>query len=93
MMELDLQEELAEFIAAREAELIAFRRDLHAHPETGYREYRTTRRVLERLVSLIPMHRLGRPEELAALVSWLVSDECSFSSGAVYDISGGRATY
>src|SRR5207344_1576401 len=51
MMELDLQEELAEFIAAREAELIAFRRDLHAHPETGYREYRTTRRVLERLAS------------------------------------------
>ena len=49
MMELDLQEELAEFMAAREAELIAFRRDLHAHPETGYREYRTTRRVLERL--------------------------------------------
>ena len=35
MMELDLQEELAEFMAAREAELIAFRRDLHAHPETG----------------------------------------------------------
>src|SRR5262249_52935026 len=51
MMELDLQEELAEFIAAREAELIAFRRDLHAHPETGYREYRTTRRVLERLAA------------------------------------------
>jgi metal-dependent amidase/aminoacylase/carboxypeptidase family protein len=51
MMELDLQEELAEFIAAREADLIAFRRDLHAHPETGYREYRTTRRVLERLAS------------------------------------------
>ena len=53
----------------------------------------TAPEVLERLVSLIPMHRLGRPEELAALVSWLVSDECSFSSGAVYDISGGRATY
>jgi amidohydrolase len=51
MMELDLQEELAEFMAAREAELIAFRRDLHAHPETGYREYRTTRRVLERLAA------------------------------------------
>ena len=51
MMELDLQEELAEFIAAREAELIAFRRDLHAHPETGYREYRTTRQVLERLAA------------------------------------------
>jgi 3-oxoacyl-[acyl-carrier protein] reductase len=53
----------------------------------------TAPEVLERLVSLIPMRRLGRPEELAALVSWLVSDECSFSSGAVYDISGGRATY
>src|SRR6476661_9323907 len=53
----------------------------------------TAPEVLERLVSLIPMHRLGRPEELAALVSWLASDECSFSSGAVYDISGGRATY
>ena len=51
MMELDLQEELAKFMATREAELIAFRRDLHAHPETGYREYRTTRRLLERLVA------------------------------------------
>jgi 2-dehydro-3-deoxy-L-rhamnonate dehydrogenase (NAD+) len=53
----------------------------------------TAPQVLDRLVSLIPMGRLGRPAELAALVSWLVSDECSFSSGAVYDISGGRATY
>jgi amidohydrolase len=49
MMELGLREELAEFMAAREDELIAFRRDLHAHPETGYREYRTTARVLRRL--------------------------------------------
>src|SRR5215472_16523313 len=51
MMAFDLREELDEFMAAREAELIAFRRDLHAHPETGYREYRTTSRVLERLAS------------------------------------------
>jgi amidohydrolase len=49
MMELGLREELAQFMAAREDELIAFRRDLHAHPETGYREYRTTARVLRRL--------------------------------------------
>jgi amidohydrolase len=49
MMELGLREELAGFMAAREDELIAFRRDLHAHPETGYREYRTTARVLRRL--------------------------------------------
>jgi 2-dehydro-3-deoxy-L-rhamnonate dehydrogenase (NAD+) len=53
----------------------------------------TSPEVLERLVSLIPMQRLGRPDELAALVAWLTSEECSFSTGAVYDISGGRATY
>ena len=38
-----------------------------------------------------PIGRLGRPDEVAALVSWLASDECSFSTGAVFDISGGRA--
>jgi 3-oxoacyl-[acyl-carrier protein] reductase len=52
-----------------------------------------TPEVLAHLSSLIPMGRLGRPEEVAALVSWLSSDEVSFSTGAVYDISGGRATY
>jgi len=49
--------------------------------------------VLAHITSLIPMGRVGRPEEVAALVAWLASDECSFSTGAVYDISGGRATY
>jgi len=39
------------------------------------------------------MKRLGRPEEVAELVAFLASDRCSFSTGAVYDISGGRATY
>jgi 3-oxoacyl-[acyl-carrier protein] reductase len=39
------------------------------------------------------MNRFGRPEEVAALVSWLSSDEVSFSTGAVFDISGGRASY
>ncbi|UAL31423.1 SDR family oxidoreductase [Nocardioides rotundus] len=53
----------------------------------------TSPEVLQRLTSLIPMHRLGRPEEAAALVSWLASEECSFSTGSVYDLSGGRATY
>ncbi len=42
---------------------------------------------------LIPMGRPGEVEEVAALVSWLASKECSFSTGAVFDISGGRATY
>jgi 3-oxoacyl-[acyl-carrier protein] reductase len=49
--------------------------------------------VLERLVSLIPMHRMGSAREVAELVAWLASDRCSFSTGAVYDISGGRAVY
>lgn len=53
----------------------------------------TAPEVLDRLTSLIPMGRLGEPSEVSALVSWLASDECSFSTGAVYDLSGGRAVY
>lgn len=49
--------------------------------------------VLEHITSLIPMRRVGRVDEVAELVAWLASDKCSFSTGAVYDISGGRATY
>lgn len=49
--------------------------------------------VLATLVEKIPMRRLGRAEEVAELVAWLASDACSFSTGAVYDISGGRASY
>ncbi|MDO5604871.1 MAG: SDR family NAD(P)-dependent oxidoreductase [Paracoccus sp. (in: a-proteobacteria)] len=41
----------------------------------------------------IPLGRLGRPDEVAALIAWLSSAECSFSTGAVFDLSGGRATY
>jgi NAD(P)-dependent dehydrogenase (short-subunit alcohol dehydrogenase family) len=48
---------------------------------------------LRYMVSKIPMGRVGQPDEVAALVSWLCSDDCSFSTGAVFDISGGRATY
>ena len=53
----------------------------------------TSPEVLAHLTSLIPMHRLGRADEVAELVAWLASGKCSFSTGAVYDISGGRATY
>jgi 2-dehydro-3-deoxy-L-rhamnonate dehydrogenase (NAD+) len=53
----------------------------------------TSPEVLAHITSLIPMGRVGRADEVAALVSWLASDEVSFSTGAVYDISGGRATY
>src|SRR5712692_1721882 len=45
------------------------------------------------MTAKIPMARTGRPEEVAALVSWLASEECTFSTGAVFDVSGGRATY
>jgi NAD(P)-dependent dehydrogenase (short-subunit alcohol dehydrogenase family) len=43
--------------------------------------------------SKIPMGRLGELHEVAALICWLASEECSFSTGAVFDLSGGRTTY
>jgi 3-oxoacyl-[acyl-carrier protein] reductase len=45
------------------------------------------------MLSKIPMGRFGTPEEVAALVGWLCTEECSFSTGAVFDLSGGRSTY
>jgi 3-oxoacyl-[acyl-carrier protein] reductase len=45
------------------------------------------------MLSKIPMARFGEPEEIAAMVVWLCTQECSFSTGAVFDLSGGRATY
>jgi 2-dehydro-3-deoxy-L-rhamnonate dehydrogenase (NAD+) len=45
------------------------------------------------MIEKIPMGRLGQVEEVAALVCWLASEECSFSTGATFDISGGRAVY
>lgn len=45
------------------------------------------------MLSKIPLGRFGLPEEIASLVAWLSSAECSFSTGAVFDLSGGRSTY
>ncbi|MBA2331908.1 MAG: SDR family oxidoreductase [Actinobacteria bacterium] len=45
------------------------------------------------MLEKIPMGRLGQVHEVASLVAWLASEECSFSTGATYDISGGRAVY
>lgn len=53
----------------------------------------TAPEVLAHITGLIPMGRVGRPEEVAELIAFLASDRLSFSTGAVYDISGGRATY
>jgi NAD(P)-dependent dehydrogenase (short-subunit alcohol dehydrogenase family) len=45
------------------------------------------------MLSKIPLGRFGTVDEIAALVAWLCTEECSFSTGAVFDLSGGRATY
>jgi 3-oxoacyl-[acyl-carrier protein] reductase len=45
------------------------------------------------MLSKIPLGRFGLVDEMAALIAWLASEECSFSTGAVFDLSGGRATY
>jgi NAD(P)-dependent dehydrogenase (short-subunit alcohol dehydrogenase family) len=52
-----------------------------------------TQQHIDFMLSKIPKGRFVLVEELASLVSWLASEECSFSTGAVFDISGGRATY
>lgn len=52
-----------------------------------------TPEVIEYMVGKIPIGRTAEVSEIAALVAWLSSSECSFSTGAVFDISGGRATY
>lgn len=49
--------------------------------------------VVERLIAVSPMKRLGTVDEVAELILWLCSDACTFSTGAVFDISGGRADY
>jgi len=52
-----------------------------------------TQQHIDFMLSKIPMGRFGEVEEIAAMVGWLASEECSFSTGAVFDLSGGRATY
>ena len=52
-----------------------------------------TPQQIDWMLSKIPIGRFGAVDEIASLVLWLASEECSFSTGAVFDISGGRATY
>jgi NAD(P)-dependent dehydrogenase (short-subunit alcohol dehydrogenase family) len=48
---------------------------------------------IERLVAKIPMGRRGRPAEVAEMIAWAASPRCSFTTGSVFDVSGGRTTY
>jgi 3-oxoacyl-[acyl-carrier protein] reductase len=52
-----------------------------------------TQQHIDYMLSKIPMGRFGQTEEVAALVAWLASADCSFTTGGTFDISGGRATY
>ena len=52
-----------------------------------------TQQHIDFMLSKIPLGRFGTVEEIAAMVCWLASEDCSFSTGAVFDLSGGRATY
>ncbi|MGU3493498.1 SDR family NAD(P)-dependent oxidoreductase [Xanthobacteraceae bacterium A53D] len=52
-----------------------------------------TQAHIDFMLSKIPMGRFGQIEEVAALICWLASEECSFTTGGVFDVSGGRATY
>ena len=53
----------------------------------------STQEHIDYMTSRIPLARLGRPDEVASLICWLASEEMTFSTGACFDISGGRATY
>ena len=52
-----------------------------------------TQQHIDFMLSKIPMGRFGQVEEIAAMVAWLCTEDCSFSTGAVFDLSGGRAVY
>ena len=60
--------------------------------KTGMFEQMTQQHI-DFMLSKIPMGRFGQVEEIAAMVAWLCTEDCSFSTGAVFDLSGGRAVY
>jgi 2-dehydro-3-deoxy-L-rhamnonate dehydrogenase (NAD+) len=52
-----------------------------------------TQQHIDYMLAKIPLGRFGTVEEIAAMVAWLASEDCSFTTGGVFDLSGGRATY
>ena len=61
--------------------------------DAGLTHHTATEEERALFTSRVPMGRMGTPEEVAELVSWLASPQCSFSTGAGFDLSGGRAAY
>lgn len=61
--------------------------------DAGLTHHTATEEERELFKSRVPMGRMGRPEELAELASWMASPRCSFTTGATFDLSGGRAVY
>ncbi|BBG02615.1 MULTISPECIES: SDR family NAD(P)-dependent oxidoreductase [Pseudonocardia] len=56
-------------------------------------ESRTPPEVSQWAASRVPMKRIGRPDEAAAMIAWMASEECSFTTGMTFDLSGGRAVW
>ncbi|MEY2874089.1 MAG: hypothetical protein RLZZ373_1460, partial [Pseudomonadota bacterium] len=52
-----------------------------------------TQQQIDYMLGKIPMGRFVQPDEIAAMVAWLCSEDCSFTTAGVFDITGGRATY
>jgi 3-oxoacyl-[acyl-carrier protein] reductase len=48
---------------------------------------------VQTMIDKSPLKRLGEPDEVAEMALWLASDSCTFNTGSVFDLSGGRATY
>ena len=73
--------------------------NIHQSKHTGEAAIRTaildqmTPEFVQIMIDKSPMKRLGNVEEAAEMVMWLSSSACTFNSGAVFDLSGGRATY
>jgi 2-dehydro-3-deoxy-L-rhamnonate dehydrogenase (NAD+) len=62
-------------------------------PTTGFMDWAAVTEEMKMSSSKIPLGRNCDPAEIAAMVAWLASEECSFSTGATFDITGGRSTY
>ena len=68
-------------------------RDRRAFRRIGRELRNMTAEARNFVLAKIPLGRAGRPDEVASMVAWLATEECSFTTGAAFDLTGGRATY